>query len=116
MATDPLLTPIQNIALSFAFAVLGESQVNRTHDEYMAIASKMEKMGLKRLLHKINCALKELHKCDGCGGAGLPEILRFKAGDTLFVCEPYPTAISYETLRAALTNAGMRSSRTAKAA
>ena len=34
-------TPIQQIALNLTFAVMGERRINRTYDEYMAIAARL---------------------------------------------------------------------------
>ena|SRR5271166_3191395 len=106
-------TPIQDIALNLAFAVMGEGRINRSYEEYMAIAARLPP--LKLLTFKINQLLQELHKCDGCDGIRLPEICRFKAGDQRWDYEPYPKEISYETVRAALEHSGMRQPRWRKA-
>jgi hypothetical protein len=103
------LTPVQDVALNLAFAVMGERLINRTCDEYMAIAASFPP--LKVLTYKINQLLKHLHECDGCGGFRLPEICRFKPGDERWDYEPYPTEISQETVRAALVLSGMRDPR-----
>jgi hypothetical protein len=99
-------TPIQEIALNLTFAVMRERRINRTYDEYMAIAARMP--ALKVLTFKINLFLQHLNKCSGCNEVQLPELCRFKAGDCRIVYEPYPQRISYETVRAALELAGMR--------
>jgi hypothetical protein len=99
-------TPIQEIALNLTFAVMGERRINRTYDEYMAIAARLP--ALKVLTSNINQFLLHMHKCNGCNGVLLPELCQFKAGDRRIVYEPYPKRISYETVRAALELAGMR--------
>jgi hypothetical protein len=99
-------TPIQEIALKLIFAVMGEGRINRTYDEYMAIAARLPP--LKVLTFKINQFLKEIHKCDGCNGVLLPQLCGFQAGHRRIIYEPYPKSISYETVRAALEVAGMR--------
>jgi hypothetical protein len=101
-----LTTPIQEIALNWIFVVMNENRINRTYDEYMAIAARLPP--LKILTFKVNQLLQHLHKCDGCGGILLPELCRFKAGDQRTDFEPYPKRISYQTIRAALEIAGMR--------
>src|SRR5271166_6089305 len=106
-------TQIQDIALNLAFAVMREGRINRSYDEYMAIAARLPP--LKVLTFKINQQLKQIHKCDGCDGIRLPEICRFKAGDQQVDFEPYPKEISYETVRAALEHSGMRQPRWRKA-
>jgi hypothetical protein len=96
-------TPIQNLALSLTFDVMGERQNDRTAQEYKDIAARLPQ--LKILQFKINQRLKEIHTRDR---ERLYEICRFKAGDKRYTYEPLPTEISYETLRAALTISGMR--------
>ena len=91
-------TPIQDIALNLIFAAMGEGRINRTYDQYMAIAARLPP--LKILTFKVNQLLQQLHECDGCNGFRLPELCRFKAGDQRVVFEPYPKRVSYETVRA----------------
>ena len=102
-------TPIQDIALSLIFAVMRESRFNRSYDEYMAIAAKLPP--LKKLTFEVNETLRQLHKYDGCNGMRLPELCRFRSGDKRITFEPYPEAISHQTVRTALTIAGMRKPR-----
>lgn len=120
-------TVIQDIVLSLVFEAMGESQVNRTHQEYMDIAARLPP--LKVLTHKVNERLREWHEDDARIAASkdlpgfdiekqckhrksrLPRICRFRAGDERIVYEPFPKTISYETVRAALENAGMRQRR-----
>jgi hypothetical protein len=102
-------TPIQEIALNLTFAVMRERRINRTYDEYMAIAARLP--ALKVLTFKINQFLQHMNKCSGCNGVLLPELCGFKAGHRRIVYEPYPKRISYETVRAALELAGMRQPR-----
>jgi hypothetical protein len=102
-------TPIQNIALSLSFAVMGESRHNRTYSEYMAVADRLPP--LKILFFKVNEFLRHLHECDGCDGLRLPELCRFQSGDERVTYEPFPKSISYETIRSALTIAGLHEQR-----
>lgn len=99
-------TPIQDIALNLIFAVMGETRFNRSYDDYMAIAAKLP--SLKELTFEVNEMLRQLHKYDGRKGMRLPELCRFRSGDKRITFEPYPEAISYQTVRTALTIAGMR--------
>jgi hypothetical protein len=107
-------TPIEDTVLDLVFAVMGEGRINRTYDEYMAIAARLPP--LKVLTFKVNQLLEERHKCNGCNGVLLPELCRFKAGDQRITYEPYPKTISYETVRTALEIAGMREPRWRKIA
>src|SRR5205807_91966 len=102
-------TPIEDTVLDLVFAVMGEGRINRTYDEYMAIAARLPP--LKVLTFKVNQLLEERHKCNGCNGVLLPELCRFKAGDQRITYEPYPKTISYETVRTALEIAAMREPR-----
>ncbi len=81
-------THIQEIAVSCAFAVMGESRINRTQAEYKDIAARLPP--LKVLSHKINEFLRELHQKEG---SNLPLICRFKAGDRTIKYERYPKSI-----------------------
>ena len=102
-------TPIQDIALNLIFVMMGEGRINRTYDEYMAIAARLPP--LKILTFEVNRLLQELHRCDGCNEVRLPQLCRFNAGDQKITYEPYPKAISYDTVRKALEIAGMRKPR-----
>jgi hypothetical protein len=99
-------TPVEDIALNLAFAVMGESRINRSFEEYLAIAARLPP--LKVLTFEINELLGQLHKRYG---AQLPQLCRFKAGDERITYEPYPSTISYQTVRTALTAAGLRQPR-----
>jgi hypothetical protein len=107
-------TPIQDIALNLIFVVMGESRINRTYDEYMAIAKRLPP--LKVLTSEVNRLLKEIHRRAASDGILLPELCRFKAGDQRITYEAYPTTISIETIREALVVAGMREPRWQSAA
>lgn len=109
MSNRKFPTPIQDIALTLIFAVMGESRINRSYGDYVAIISRLPP--LKELTYKINQKLQQLHDCDGCNGVRLPEICRFKAGDQRVNYEPYPKSISQETVRAVLEISGMRQPR-----
>jgi hypothetical protein len=102
-------TPFQEIAVDLVFADMGESRINRTHNEYMDIGARMGP--LKVLLFRINTLLEKLHQADG---PPLPQICRFKAGDQRITYEPFPTRISHETLRSALVISGFRKRRCRK--
>jgi hypothetical protein len=104
-----LPTPIQDIALNLVFTVMGESRINRTQQEYAAIAVKIP--ALKALAFEINELLKWMHKRSACSGIQLPQLCRFEAGDEYWIYEDYPRHISLETVRAALVVAGLRSPR-----
>jgi hypothetical protein len=98
-------TPIENIVLDIAFELMGESRINRTTDEYMQIAARLPP--LKVLHSRIN---ERLGKMTAAGEVTY-EICRFKAGDKRYEYEPFPTSVSLETVRNALTVAGMRKKR-----
>jgi hypothetical protein len=106
---SPFLTPIQEIALNLIFVVMGENRFNRSYEEYVGIAARLPP--LKVLKSKLDELLQHLHRCSGCNGVLLAEICRFKAGDQIITYEPYPKTISYETIRIALVNSGMRKPR-----
>jgi hypothetical protein len=100
-------TPIQEIALNLTFAVIRERRINRTYDEYMAIAARLPP--LKVLTAQINRMLQQAHRSNNeCNGFVLAELCRFKAGDQRITYEPYPQTISIQTVRVALEVAGMR--------
>lgn len=99
-------TPNQNIALALVFEVMGEEQMNRGYEEYMAIAARLPP--LKALLPLVN---KRLCEWDRTHGHLLPQICRFRIGDQRIIYEPYPKKISIETLRLALNRSGMREPR-----
>jgi hypothetical protein len=103
-------TPIQDIALNLVFAVMGERRINRTYEEYMAIAARLPP--LKVLTSAINQMLQQAHRSNNeCNGFVLPQLCRFKGGDQRVTYEPYPKTISKETVREALEVAGMREPR-----
>ena len=91
------LTSFENLALSLIFQALGESRVNRSIDEYLAIASRAS--ALKVLEFQVNEALGKLPPS---------EICRFKAGDKRIIYEPTPSTLSREVIRSAWTKSGMR--------
>jgi len=73
----------------------------------MEIAERFRRAGLKKLHGQINDRLREI---DAKGDAPY-EICRFKAGDQYYKYEPFPVSVSLETVRNALTVAGMRKKR-----
>jgi hypothetical protein len=96
------LTPIQNLALDLVFEVMAEERINRRYEEYLAIAARLPP--LKVLYFKVNEHLKRLHS----EGDRRYEICLYKPGDLRVRYRSIPGTISYETLRAALTDSGMR--------
>lgn len=95
------LTSKENIALNFAFQWQGESRINRTPAEYLAIAKKLP--AVEALFVYINKELAKIH------ASGKPpyEICYFKRGDRGHWYEPYPRSLSRETIRKALKKSGM---------
>jgi hypothetical protein len=104
-----LPTLVQDIAVRLMFKVMGEEQVNRTHEEYADIARRLPP--LKKLHYLINASLKAEHAEHASGRSSLPQICRFKAGHQIIRFETYPLNISYETIRAALVAYGFREPR-----
>jgi hypothetical protein len=98
-------TPIENIVLNAVFHLMNEERFDRTHKEYMQIADRLP--ALKVLHGQINDMLGQI----AADGAAPYEICRFKAGDERYRYEPFPTTVSLETVRSALTVAGMRKQR-----
>jgi hypothetical protein len=47
-------TPIQDIALNLTFAVMREKRINRTYDEYMAIAARLPPVCIENPIRLIN--------------------------------------------------------------
>jgi len=99
-------TVIQDIALNLVFAVMGERRINRTPQEYAAIAAKLPP--LKVLSFKVNQRLQLIHQESDRSKIPLPQLCRFKAGDKRWNYEDYPRKISRETMRIALEISGMR--------
>lgn len=93
-------TLFENIALDIIFDWMGESTINRTLNEYIAIAAKLPK--LEALHARVNEILATID------GNGPYEICRFKAGDKYFKYEPFPKSLSLETVRTALIKSDMR--------
>jgi hypothetical protein len=96
------LTSAENIVLDLTFALMGESRLNRTHDEYMQIAARLPP--LKVLHAQINDRLREM----AASGIAPYEICPFKIGDKYIRYKSFPVSVSLETVRSALTKAGMR--------
>ena len=102
-------TAIQDIAINLVFNVMGERRINRTPQEYAAIAAKLAP--LKVLTFEVNKELRWMHEQSARSGVPLPQLCRFQAGDERWSYEDYPRQISIETVRAALEISGMRPSR-----
>jgi hypothetical protein len=90
------------LAVSLAFATLGESRYNRSYEEYVDIATRLPP---PKVLHAdINKLLREMHKA----GDALDKICHFKAGDGYIWYEKFPSSLSLKTLLNGLTKVGMR--------
>ena len=103
--TSKFPTSKEDLALDLIFESRGESRINRTYDEYMAIASRLPP--LKVLHADINKRLSEMAKA----GIAPYQICHFKAGDHYPRYCDFPTSVSLETVRSALTKVGMRQPR-----
>lgn len=95
-------TSKENIALNIIFGLMGESRFDRTIQEYMEIATRLPP--LKTLHHEVNKVLQEM----SAAGYAPHDICHFKAGDEFIRFERFPTSMSSETIRSALTKSGMR--------
>jgi hypothetical protein len=95
-------TSAENVAIDIAFELMGESRYNRTTEEYMEIAARLPP--LKRLRGQINDRLAEMKM----QGVAPYEICHFKRGDQYPRNEKFPSSVSLETVRSALTKIGMR--------
>lgn len=95
--------------MNLIFTVMGECRINRTQQEYAAIAAKLP--ALKILAHEVNSRLEWMHQRSFDSGIQLPLLCRFQAGDERYAYEEYPRKISQETIRKALEVCGMRTPR-----
>lgn len=99
---SPYLTPCEGIALDLIFASVGESRIDRTLDEYRAVAARVPK--LAALHAEINLRLQKL-----LAAGYMPfEICTYKRGDHYYQYEPFPESLSLETIRLAWVKSGMR--------
>lgn len=99
-------TSKENIALDLIFESMGESRINRTYAEYMAIASRLPM--LEPLRQDVNNRLSEM----AVAGDAPYEICYFKAGDQgRHRYDKFPTSLSIETIRTALIKSGMKQPR-----
>jgi hypothetical protein len=94
------LTSKENIAVNLIYEWLGESRTNRTYDDYMEIASRFPK--LEACYAHVNQRLREMAQA----GIAPYGICYFKAGDRYPWHEDFPTSLSMETIRTALTKMG----------
>lgn len=98
-------TSAENVAIDIIFQLMGESRINRTYEEYMAIKNRLPP--LKILHFDINRRLREI-----VATSKAPyKICHFKSGDQYIWYEEYPTSVSIETVRLALAKIGMRQPR-----
>jgi hypothetical protein len=95
-------TPVEEIVLTITFGLMGESRFDRTYDEYMQIAKRLPP--LKVLHGQINDKLREM----AAAGIEPYKICPFKIGDKYIRYKSFPDSVSLETVRSALTKAGMR--------
>ena len=96
------LTSKENIALDLIFDSFEERRINRTMEEYIAIAARAPK--LSALHADINLALQEM----AIAGRVPYEICYFKAGDKKRWYEKFPVSVSIEVVRQAWVKSGMR--------
>jgi hypothetical protein len=101
------ITQIQSFAMELLFRALGINPYNRTSEEYEEIMSDMPK-SLKVLHGIVNDELARYSQTEEFKSR---QFCRFKAGDTIVRYESFPTSISVETTRQALTNFGWREPR-----
>ncbi|SRR6266545_1569237 len=96
----PFLTSKENIAVDLIYEWLGESRINRTFEEYMAIAARFPK--LEACHAYVNQRLKERAE------ARTPryQICYFRAGDRYPWYENHPSSLSIETVRMGLLKMG----------
>jgi hypothetical protein len=102
IAMSKFPTSAENVAIDIAFELMGESRFNRTTEEYIEIAAQLP--SLKTLHGLINDRLAEMKKA----GIAQFKVCHFKAGDQYPQFKEYPTSVSLETVRSALTKIGMR--------
>ena len=88
-------TVIQDIALNLVFSVMGERRINRTQQEYAAIAAKLPP--LKVLSFKVNQLLQSIHQESARSETPLPQL------STLFFL-PEPYKLDSSILRKRLEN------------
>ncbi len=103
MPINPFLTPAEEIVIDLVLEWLGESRINRTADEYIAIAHRFPK--IEAAHSHVNEQLKRI------AAAGAPyEISDFRAGDIGDVSVRYrdfPKSVSRETVRTAMNKFGI---------
>src|SRR5947209_2421017 len=94
------ITDVQSFAIEMLFRVLKVNPVNRTCEEYQQIIDKIPS-SLKVTTGMINDELRTYSKTDEFKSR---KFCRFRAGDKIaHEEEAYPTSISRETVRLALT-------------
>src|SRR4051812_49639717 len=99
------LTSKEEKVITLIFEWLGESRINRTYNEYMAIAARIPK--LEACVAHVNQRLAEI------APKMLPFcICHFQAGDRSIRWAHFPRSVSKETVRTALIKSGMRPKRT----
>lgn len=98
---NPFPTSKENIVLDRLFEWLGESRINRTMEEYIAIALRVPKT--EAVYAYVNQRLREMADA----GYAPYQICYFKAKDRYPWYAPFPTSLSIETVRSALKKSGL---------
>lgn len=95
------LTSRENIVIDLLFEWLSEARINRTMQDYLAIALRVPKT---EAVHAyVNQRLREM----AAAGHAPYQICYFKVKDRYPWYAPYPTSISIETVRLALKKFGI---------
>jgi hypothetical protein len=95
--------PQEELVLDLVFESYGESRYNRTAAEYERLSALVS--NIKDVHYRVNKRLQELKKSSQPRWSA---ICYFKAGDLTPRYEPFPEAISMETVRTALIYSGFR--------
>jgi hypothetical protein len=95
------LTSKENIVVNLLYEWLGEARVNRTMQEYIAIASRMPKT--EAVYEYVNQRLREIAD----RGDARYQICYFKPSDRYLWYADFPTSLSMETVRMALKKSGL---------
>ncbi len=98
---SPFLTSTERIVINFLMEWLGESCINKSLKEYIAIAEKIPKPAA---IHAyVNGRLAEIAKTNQAPY----RICHFKCGDRYVWFAEFPKSVSLETVRAALNKFGV---------
>jgi hypothetical protein len=75
-AISPFPISAENIAINLIYEWMGESRINRSYDDYIAIAARFSK--IEACVARVNQCLEELARS---GFAKRHEICHFRPGD-----------------------------------